>query len=96
MAVVSQIGAERNVVATALRDEGKVEEARKAFRMNSAYLKENAAKLENKRLDQDAAANYEASENLDDEGWTRERKKQKELQYKTQTQRARIEPQKKD
>ena len=96
VAVVSQVGAERNIVATALRDEGKIEEAREAFRSNSSYLKENAAKLGDERLRQDAAANYEASENLDDKNWNKERKKQKELQYKTQTQRARIEPQTKD
>ena len=96
VAVVSQTAAERNIVATALRDEGKVEEAREAFRSNSSYLEKNAAKLGDKRLRQDAAANYEASENLDDEKWNKERKKQKELQYKTQTQRARIEPRKQD
>ena len=37
VAVVGQIGAEKNEVATALRDEGKIEDAREAFRANSAY-----------------------------------------------------------
>ena len=86
--VVSQIGNERNELATTLRDEGKVEDARALFQSNAAYLRRNAERLGDSRLRKDAQSNYEASENLDDEKWNRERKKQRELQYKTKTQRA--------
>ncbi len=88
VAVVSQIANERNELATALRDQGKVEDARDMFQSNSAYLEDNARKLGDSGLKRDAAANYEASQNLDDEKWNRERKKQRELQYKNTTQRA--------
>ncbi len=87
VAVVSQVGVERNEVATALRDDGKIEDARKAFRANSVYLKKEAEKYDDSRLGLDADANYEASERLDDKAWNKERKRQQELQYKTKTQR---------
>jgi hypothetical protein len=96
VAVVSQFGVERNEAATALRDEGKIEESREAFRANSAYLKKESEKLNDVRLRQDADSNYEASENLDEKGWVRERKQQQELQYKTKNQRSSIQKQKKD
>ncbi|MCP5114382.1 MAG: VWA domain-containing protein [bacterium] len=96
VSVVSQVGAERNQVATALRDAGKVEEARDMFRFNAAYLEKNAQKFDDSRLQLDAVANNEASKNLDDDEWKRERKKQRELQYKTQNQRVWTKDQKKD
>ena len=88
VSVVSQIANERNEEATALRDEGKVEDARALFQFNSAYLEDNAQKLGDKGLKREAQANYEATENLDDANWNRERKKQREIQYKIKTQRA--------
>ena len=96
VAVASQFGVERNEVATALRDEGKIEEAREAFRANSAYLKKEAEKFDDARLILDAVSNFRASENLDEKGWVRERKQQQELQYKTKTQRLSSPKQKKD
>ena len=96
ISLVSLVGAERNQVATALRDAGKVEEARDMFRSNATYLQQNADKFDDSRLRLDAVANNEASQNLDDEEWKRERKKQRELQHKTQTQRVWTQDQKKD
>ena len=96
VAVASQFGVERNELATALRDEGKIEEAREAFRANSAYLKKEAEKFDDARLILDAVSNFRASENLDEKGWVRERKQQQELQYKTKTQRLSSPKQKKD
>ena len=96
VAVASQIGVERNEAATALRDEGKIEESREAFRANSAYLKKEAEKFDDAHLILDAVSNYEASENLDEKGWVRERKQQQELQYKTKNQRLSSPKQKKD
>ena len=88
VAVASQVGAEQNELATALRDEGKVDEARQAFLSNALYLQDAAAKWDDSRLQLDADYNDEASQNLNEEQWQRERKKQRELQYKTKTQRA--------
>jgi Ca-activated chloride channel family protein len=88
VAVVSQIGAEKNELAMALRDEGKIEQARDAYLSNVLYLQENAKRWNDERLQLDATANDEAAENLDEEEWNRERKKQRELQMKTKSQRA--------
>ncbi len=87
VSVASQVGAERNEVATALRDAGKVEEARDMFRSNAAYLEQQAQEFEDDQLQIDADANVESSQKLDEKDWQRERKKVKEQQYKIQNQR---------
>ena len=88
VSVVSQIGAERNEVAMALRDAGEVEEARKAYSSNALYLEQNAGKWNAPGLQKDAVANDEASRNLSEVEWALERKKQKEVQFKAQSQRS--------
>jgi Ca-activated chloride channel family protein len=94
--VVRQIGTERNELATALRDAGRIEEARRAYLANSAYLEENARKLDDASLQLDADANEGASRNLEPGQWNRERKKQLELQFKGKQQRAPLVPPKKE
>lgn len=87
--VVSQTAAERNKVAAALRDEGKIEQAREAFRQNSVFLEEKAKDLAAPALKMEAEASRSASENIDDEvQWNRERKKQAESNMQIQQQRA--------
>lgn len=96
VAVAEQVGAERNQVATALRDAGKIDEARAMFESNAAFLQKNAEKYDDSGLQLDAKANLGASQNLNEQGWARERKKQVELRYKTQNQRAPTGKQNKD
>jgi Ca-activated chloride channel family protein len=96
IAVVSQTGADSNELAVALRDEGKIEESRAAFLYNALYLEEAAKRWSDDRLQLDAEANAEASKNLEEEKWNRERKKQQELQLKTRSQRAHATKPKKD
>lgn len=79
--VVQQIGAERNSLALALRDEGKIDEARQMLQMNCDYLLDNAARLNNEQLRQDGLTNGFISENLDAENYVRYRKVGKEYQY---------------
>ena len=87
--VVRQIGAEKNLAATALRDKGKVREAQAAFELNAQYLLRNAVVLQDETLKKEAANNSRASQNVqDDAEWKRERKIQQETQYKTQQSRA--------
>ena len=87
--VVRQIGAEKNLAATALRDKGKVREAQVAFEKNAAYLRQNAVTLKDESLKKEAEGNRRASENVqDDADWKRERKLQQETQYKTRQSRA--------
>jgi len=85
--VVRQIGTERNEVAMALRDEGKVEEAREAFVENAQFLEQQAQELDSDSLKKDATANANASRNLSKEEWRRERKVQQEMQLKAKSQR---------
>lgn len=93
--VVRQIGAERNLAATALRDEGKVKEARLAFEVNAAYLQDNAFALKDEKLREEAASNARAGKNAEDDAeWKRERKAQTVIQYKTQQSRAATSPKK--
>lgn len=83
--VVRQIGAEQNLAATALRDEGRVEEARRAFESNAQYLQRNYVVLQDEELRKEAESNVRASENVEDDAeWKRERKVQKQGQYATQ------------
>lgn len=92
VAVVQQIGTERNQVATALRDRGQIEEARKAFSANAAYLRVNGAKLDAPELDYDAALNTSASENVEGAEWKKQRKLQQERSYQNATQQLSVTP----
>lgn len=71
---VRLLGAERNMFATRLRDEGRIEEARKTLADNNIFLTEQADRLGNEDLRRDAADNFEDSSNLDDANWGRQRK----------------------
>jgi Ca-activated chloride channel family protein len=89
VAVASQVAAERNKVATALRDEGKIEQAREAFRQNKVYLEKKAEELAAPALRDEAKASSEAEASVADEAqWNRARKKQMESNVQVQTQRA--------
>jgi Ca-activated chloride channel family protein len=89
VAVASQIAAERNKVATALRDEGKIEQAREAFRQNKVYLEQKSVELAAPALRDEAKASSEAEASVADEAqWNRARKKQMESNVQVQTQRA--------
>ncbi|MDZ7636873.1 MAG: VWA domain-containing protein [Bryobacterales bacterium] len=89
VAVASQIAAERNKVATALRDEGKIEQAREAFRQNKVYLQDKAVELAAPSLKDEAKVSGEAEASVADEAqWNRARKQQMESNVQVQTQRA--------
>jgi Ca-activated chloride channel family protein len=86
--LVRQVGNEQNELAMALRDAGKTDEARRAYVSNSVFLQEKAKEYEDEGLLQDATANVDASKNLDGADWTRERKRQQEMQFRLVQQRA--------
>ncbi|HMB70963.1 MAG TPA: VWA domain-containing protein, partial [bacterium] len=87
VAVVRQIAAEQNQVATALRDAGRIEEARAAFLSNRGYLSRNAALYRSEALQRDARTQLDAADNLaTPEAWNRARKLQLEYQVKTRNQ----------
>jgi len=86
--VASQVGAEQAEIAMALRDAGKIEEARAAYVTNAEFLADQAEQFDDESLRRDAQSNQLAGQNLDEESWTRERKVQQEYQLKTKQQRS--------
>ena len=89
--VVSQIAAEKSELALALRDEGKFEEARRAYLANRAYLEGAARQYDDQGLARDANTQAVAADNLDEESWGATRKSQREYQLKTKNQGSRVE-----
>ena len=73
--VARQIGTEQNQYAMRLRDEGKLEEARRVLRSNAEYLAEHADLYGNRWLEQDAQRNLADADNLDAEEWKAQRKR---------------------
>lgn len=84
--VVEQIAVEENERATALRDEGKVEQARQVLLENAAFLRSNAAPLASPALDKFAAENEQAADNLTGRDWDRQRKVMRQDQAGRRTQ----------
>ena len=85
-AAVYQIGVENNMLATKLRDEGKIDEAREVLNSNVGFLYSNAIKLHDKELDSYSASNSSAAANLGDENWKRQRKVMRMEQHSIITQ----------
>jgi Ca-activated chloride channel family protein len=71
---VEQIGVEKNKLAVSLRDQGKIEEARKVLLENERYLSTNAAGLKVPELADYARSQAADAANLDPETWERQRK----------------------
>ncbi len=84
--VVEQIAIEQNERATALRDEGHVEQARQVLIENSAFLRSNAARLGSKPLEEYSEENAQAADQLNAADWTRQRKVMRESQNARRTQ----------
>jgi len=85
--VVEQIAIENNEKALALRDKGKVTEARQILMDNSSYLRSNADKLESKKLDEYAYENEKDSDAVQREDWNVQRKVMRESQTTRKSQR---------
>ena len=85
--VVEQIAIEQNERATALRDEGKMEQARQVLTDNAASLKRAAAEYGSPALDKYAEENSSQAEQLDESSWTRSRKQMVESQSARRSQR---------
>jgi Ca-activated chloride channel family protein len=71
---IEQIGVEKNQLAVSLRDQGKIEEARRVLMANATFLAENARRYESKDLETYSSANKETAEKLDTEQWNGQRK----------------------
>ncbi|NLW85128.1 MAG: VWA domain-containing protein [Phycisphaerae bacterium] len=84
--VVEQIGVLENERATALRDEGKIEQARQVLNDNADYLRLNAAALNSPGLERFAAENRSQAGQLDEANWGESRKGMVEGQAARRTQ----------
>jgi Ca-activated chloride channel family protein len=76
-----QIANEQNELATQLRDRGEINKAREVLLRNSAYLEEQAKKLESRILLERGAANEVQAKNVDSPLWSRYRKLMRQQQY---------------
>ena len=72
--VITLITTEKSQLAMKLRDEGKIDEARKLFISNHEYLEETGNKYNSEKLLNFSEEQYENSQNLDREDWIRQRK----------------------
>jgi Ca-activated chloride channel family protein len=78
---VEQISADNNVRAMMLRDQGKVDEARKVLQHNTQYLYDNAARYNSKRLQDYGVSNEGDAKNLSPGKWKKRRKEMREMQF---------------
>jgi hypothetical protein len=65
---------ERNLLAINLRDQGRVEEARRVLRENAAFLAENARRYESLTLQIYSESQEVTAAGLNDEQWNATRK----------------------
>jgi Ca-activated chloride channel family protein len=87
--VTRQIATENNEKAVALRDSGKVEEAKKALKDNADYLNKQADALPGAAaapLRELSKKNTTDADNLSGAEWNRQRKSMRAQQYKDKTQ----------
>jgi Ca-activated chloride channel family protein len=73
-AAVEQIAVERNKLAVSLRDQGRIEEARRVLLDNGAYLNSNAGALKSQELADYAKKQEKDAANLDEAVWATQRK----------------------
>ena len=89
-AAVYQIGAEQNVLAMRLRDQGKVEEGIRVLQQNAAYLDSNAVKLKSEKLriygteNGSIAVTWTGQPGGNTPSYTEQRKQMREQQYSIQ------------
>jgi Ca-activated chloride channel family protein len=70
----TQIATANNIAATRLRDEGKIDQARRVLRDNSVYLEEAGKKLQSDFLLEYGFSNRSDAQNLGADNWKRQRK----------------------
>ncbi|MCE5230016.1 VWA domain-containing protein [bacterium] len=80
ISVVELIGAERNMLATELRDRGRIEDARRLLGQNVYYLNDNAVRYQSDILTKQYLQNKDDAANLDDRNWQSQRKIMRENQ----------------
>ncbi len=88
-AAVLQVATEKNEQAVQLRDEGKIDEAKKILENNAEYLKANAAALGSEVLEDYGAMNEQDASTLEsEEEWKAGRKKMRDQQFENRSQQS--------
>jgi Ca-activated chloride channel homolog len=82
------IANERTKRAVALRDEGRVEDARQLLEENYNYLNENATRYKSDALKKQSYKNKEDSTNLDGVKWNRQRKSMRRYEHMYENQQS--------
>ncbi|MCG3148023.1 MAG: hypothetical protein PCFJNLEI_01465 [Verrucomicrobiae bacterium] len=85
---IELIGVENNKRALALRDAGKIEEAKSALVGNRDFLTENAARYDAPKLKEYGVSNDAQSKQLDESSWNLNRKSMKKDQYSREAQQS--------
>jgi len=88
VAAVEMIANENNKRALTLRDQGQVDQARAALLENERYLNDHAARFNSVRLQEQGKMNRNASDNLDDASWNKNRKSLRKFQYELDSQQS--------
>jgi len=81
VSVVLHVATEKNKMALELRDRGRVAEAEKVLAGNVDYLAEHSKRYKSEELKEYYDANRDDMQNLDEENWTRQRKRMLRDQY---------------
>ncbi len=86
--VATQIATIENEKAVKLRDQGKVEEAKKVLQKNYATLKAQSKAYGSRELDDLSKSNKRDAENLEGRNWKKTRKMMRAIQHKSKTQQS--------
>ncbi len=85
---IMQVATAQNELATKLRDDGKVEQARQLLVDNAALLKREGEQLESQELKDYYRSNVDDADSLDESSWSGRRKSMRDAQYKNRYQRS--------
>jgi Ca-activated chloride channel family protein len=85
---VEALAVERNKDALALRDKGKVEEAKKVLVDNAAFLEHNARRYSSSRLGSYGTSNRQDADKLESRDWQKQRKQMKKKAHELNTQQS--------
>lgn len=88
VAAVEAVAVAYNREAVALRDQGKVKEARQVLRKNAQTLSTEGKRYKSKRLEKYSKDNFEDSESLEEGKWNRQRKSMRKTQHELDMQQS--------
>jgi Ca-activated chloride channel family protein len=87
VAAVEQLATIKNEMAVKLRDDGRIDEAKKLLKFNERFLKESADKYDSVKLKEYAKVQAEDADNLEGKNWGTRRKRMVEEQQAVKSQR---------